>query len=52
MLKEYCEQAGINFSEASLYKKAHPELSDYEIIFHFNPYCYMNIRGELIIVRK
>lgn len=51
MLKEYCEKAGINFSEASLYKEMHPELSDYEIIFHFNPYCYMNIQGELIIPR-
>lgn len=49
MLKEYCEQAGINFNEASMYKEAHPKLSDYEIIFHFNPYCYINIQGELII---
>ena len=52
MLEKYCKLAGIDYKEASLFKRRHPELTDEDIVIHFNPYCYYNITGDLIIVRK
>ncbi len=43
-----CNQFGVNYKKAYNYKRNHPELTDEEIIIHYNPDCYINIFGEIV----
>lgn len=45
-----CKQANINYDTALEYRKRHDNITDEQVILHYNPYCYYNIQGEFIIV--
>ena len=49
-LSQKCREAGINIAAARIYKYKHPELTEDEVIQHYNTKCYYNILGEFIIV--
>lgn len=49
LFSEQCRRLNININAAFQYRKAHPELTDEQIIMHYRPDCYINWLGELVI---
>ena len=47
--KNKCKKANIDRKKFTDYRRLHPELTEEQIIVYFNPKCYINILGELVI---
>ena len=49
---EKCRQANIDYNKAKAYRYQHPELTDNQVICLYNPNCYINILGQLVIPQE
>lgn len=47
-----CSKAGIYTRTAQSYKQNHTELTDNQVICLYNPNCYINILGQLVIPQE
>lgn len=51
-LKEKGRLANVNYNTISSYKQTHPEITDNQVICKYNPNCYINILGQLVIPQE
>lgn len=49
---EKCRHANIDYTKAKAYKYSYPERTDNQVICHYNPNCYINILGQLVIPQE